>query len=111
MFRKSKLKGYLSATWGYSTTDFFPFNHARAKVIQTKIEDEKNDKEFAGFYSTPTETEITKLYKELVVPKYGQVDFQGDKINIRPSVLARIVAELHDYSFIGNWSDSKWCCL
>lgn len=81
------------------------------KVIQTKIEDEKEDKERADFYATPSETEtqdgqtrvlarITKLYRRLVVPKYGQLGFQGDKINIRPGVLARIVSELQDYSLL-----------
>src|SRR5438067_6498842 len=81
------------------------------KVIQTKIEDEKEDKERANFYATPSEIEsqdghirvsnrITALFKRLVVPKYGQLGFQGDKINIRPAVLARIVAELQDYSLL-----------
>jgi type I restriction enzyme M protein len=83
------------------------------KLIQTKIEDEKEDKEFAGFYSTPNETEtqdgqtrvlnrINKLYKRLVVPKYGQIGFMGDKINIRPAVLARITAEIQDYSLLST---------
>ncbi len=81
------------------------------KVIQTKIEDEKEDKERAGFFATPSETEtqdgqarvlnrITKLCRRLVVPKYGQLGFQGDRINIRPAVLARIVSELQDYSLL-----------
>jgi type I restriction enzyme M protein len=81
------------------------------KVIQTKIEDEKEDKERAGFFATPSETEtqdgqtrvmnrITKLYRRLVVPKFGQLGFQGDKINIRPAILARIVSELQDYSLL-----------
>lgn len=81
------------------------------KVIQTKIEDEKEDKERSDFYATPSETEtqdgqirvlnrINKLYKRLVVPKYGKLGFQGDKINIRPAVLARIVSELKDYSLL-----------
>ncbi len=81
------------------------------KVIQTKIEDEKEDKERAGFFAAHSETEtqdgqgrvlnrITKLYRRLVVPKYGQLGFQGDRINIRPAVLARIVSELQDYSLL-----------
>jgi type I restriction enzyme M protein len=81
------------------------------KIIQTKIEDEKEDKERAGFFAAPSETEtqdgqtrvmnrITKLYRRLVVPKYGQLGFQGDKINIRPAILARIVSELQDYSLL-----------
>jgi type I restriction enzyme M protein len=81
------------------------------KLIQTKIEDEKEDKERAEFFAAPSETEtqdgqtrilkrITKLYQRLVVPKYGQLGFQGDKINIRPIVLARIVSELQDYSLL-----------
>jgi len=81
------------------------------KVIQTKIEDEKEDKEYSDFYATPEEigtqdgqiralNRINALYKRLVVPEFGQLGFQGDKINIRPAVLARIVAELQDYSLL-----------
>jgi len=81
------------------------------KVIQTKIEDEKEGKERADFYATPSETEtqdgqvrvlnrITNLYRRLVLPKYGHLDFQGDKINVRPAILARIVSELQDYSLL-----------
>ncbi len=83
------------------------------KVIQTKIEDEKEYKQYAGFYVTPKETEtqdgqnrllqrITKLYQRLVLPKYGEMGFQGDKINIRPGALSRIVAELQDYSLLNT---------
>jgi type I restriction enzyme M protein len=81
------------------------------KIIQTKIEDEKEDKERAEFFAAPSETEtqdgqtrvlnrITRLYRRLVLPKYGQLGFQGDKVNIRPAVLARIVSELQDYSLL-----------
>ncbi|MCX5728107.1 MAG: N-6 DNA methylase, partial [Nitrospirae bacterium] len=63
------------------------------------------------FFASPSETEtqdgqtrvlnkITKLYRRLVLPKYGQLGFQGDKVNIRPAVLARIVSELQDYSLL-----------
>lgn len=83
------------------------------KVIQTKIEDEKEDKEYAEFFATPRETEIqdgqsrilnrvNRLYQKLVVPKYGYVGFQGNTINIRPSALARIVSELQDYSLLST---------
>ncbi len=83
------------------------------KVIQTKIEDEKEDKERTEFFATPTETEtqdghvrvlnsINRLYKRLVVTKYGKLGFQGEKINIRPAVLARIVTELQDYSLLST---------
>jgi type I restriction enzyme M protein len=83
------------------------------KVIQAKIEDEKEDKEYADFYATPAETEtqdgqnrilnrINKLYQRLVVPKYGELGFQGDKINIRPAALARIILELQDYSLLNT---------
>lgn len=83
------------------------------KVIQTKIEDEKEDKERADFYVTPKEVtiqdgqtrifiRINKLYQRLVIPKYGKLGFQGDKINIRPAVLSRIVAELQDYSLLNT---------
>jgi len=81
------------------------------KVIQTKIEDEKEDKDRSGFYSTPKETEtqdgqtrvlnrINKLYQKLVIPKYGLLGFQGETINIRPAILARIIVELQDYSLL-----------
>jgi type I restriction enzyme M protein len=83
------------------------------KVIQTKIEDEKEDKEYAEFFVTPSELEtqdgnnrvlnrINKLFKRLVVPKYGGFGFQGDKIDLRPAVLARIVSELQDYSLLST---------
>jgi type I restriction enzyme M protein len=83
------------------------------KVIQTKIEDEKEEKEYADFFATPTETEtqdgqtrvrnrINKTYRRLVAPKYGQIGFQGEQVNIRPAILARIVAELQDYSLLST---------
>lgn len=82
------------------------------KVIQTKIEDEKEDKSHADFYATRSELKtldgnvivsnrINKLYKRLVMTKYGNVSsFQGDKINIRPAALCRIITELQNYSLL-----------
>jgi len=106
-WRFRKCHNIISQSGDDKMTAFWEF----LKVIQTKIEDEKEDKERSDFYATPTETEtqdgqtrvlkrITLLYKRLVVPKYGQLGFQGDKVNIRPAVLARIVAELQDYSLL-----------
>lgn len=83
------------------------------KIIQTKIEDEKEDKERSEFFVSPNETETTDgqvrlanrintLYKRLVLPKYGKIGFVGDRIDIRPAVMARIVAELKDYSLLAT---------
>lgn len=82
------------------------------KVIETKIEDEKEDKEFADFYCTVSESRsqdgiskvykrINDLYKKLIVDKYEKYKgFQGDTINIKPASLARIVGELQNYSLL-----------
>ncbi len=83
------------------------------KIIQTKIEDEKEDKEQADFYTIPDEiatqdgqarvqNRINRLYQRLVVPKYGILGSQGNKINIRPVAIARIVSELQDYSLLST---------
>lgn len=84
------------------------------KVIETKIEDEKEDKEYADFFVTFDESNtqdginrvykrINDLYKRLIVEKYDKYrGFQGDKINIRPASLARIVSELQNYSLLGT---------
>ncbi|MCH5250819.1 MAG: restriction endonuclease subunit M [Lachnospiraceae bacterium] len=84
------------------------------KVIETKIEDEKEDKEYADFFVTFNESNtqdginrvynrINDLYKRLIVEKYDKYrGFQGDKINIRPASLARIVSELQNYSLLGT---------
>lgn len=82
------------------------------KVIETKIEDEKEDKEFADFYCTISESRnqdgiskvfkrINELYKKLIVEKYDKYKgFQGDSINIKPASLARIVSEIQNYSLL-----------
>lgn len=82
------------------------------KVIETKIEDEKEDKEYADFYVTVNESNsqdganklynrINNLYKRLIVDKYDKYQgFLGDKINIRPASLSRIVNELQNYSLL-----------
>lgn len=83
------------------------------KVIQAKIEDEKEDKEYADFYATPAETDtqdgqarvlarLNTLYQRLVIPKYGKLGFQGDTVNIRPAALARIIFELQYYSLLNT---------
>jgi len=108
-WRFRKCHNIISTSGDDKMTAFWEF----LKIIQTKIEDEKQDKEYAGFYATPTETEtqdgqvrilnrINKLYKTLVLPKYGSFGFQGDTINIRPAVLSRIVTELQDYSLLST---------
>ncbi|WP_172437855.1 N-6 DNA methylase [Clostridium neonatale] len=82
------------------------------KVIETKIEDEKEDKEYAEFYVTPNESQtqdginklnnrINGLYKRLIVDRYDKYQgFLGDTINIRPASLSRIVNELQNYSLL-----------
>lgn len=106
-WRFRKCHNIISQSGDDKMTAFWEF----LKVIQTKIEDEKEDKIRAVFFASPTETEtqdgqvrvlnrITKLYQRLVIPKYGQLGFQGDKINIRPAALTRIVSELQDYSLL-----------
>ncbi|HHY66688.1 MAG TPA: N-6 DNA methylase [Alicyclobacillus sp.] len=106
-WRFRKCHDIISTSGDDKMTAFWEF----LKVIQTKIEDEKEDKVFADFYATPNEIEtqdgqirvlnrITALYKRLVVPKYGML--AGDTINIRPSVLARIVSELQNYSLLAT---------
>ncbi len=108
-WRFKKCHNIISVSGDDKMTAFWEF----LKVIQTKIEDEKIDKEYADFYSIPSETEtqdgqtrvlnrINNLYKKLVVPKYGKMGFQGDKINIRPAILSRIVSELQDYSLLST---------
>lgn len=84
------------------------------KVIETKIEDEKEDKEYADFYVTYNESNsqdgvnklynrINGLYKRLIVDKYNKYQgFLGDTINIRPASLSRIVNELQNYSLLGT---------
>lgn len=108
-WRFQKCHNIISTSGDDKMTAFWEF----LKVIQTKIEDEKEDKEFADFYVIPNETEtqdghsrvlnrITKLYQRLVIPKYGNIGFQGDKVNVRPAALARIVAELQNYSLLST---------
>lgn len=84
------------------------------KVVETKIEDEKEDKEYADFYATPSESQsqdgankvynrINNLYKRLIADKYDKYKgVAGDKINIRPASLRRIVNELQNYSLLGT---------
>ena len=89
------------------------------KVIETKIEDEKEEKEFADFYVTFNEsasqdgvnklyTRINKLYKRLIADKYDKYQgLLGDAIHIRPASLARIVNELQNYSLLGTSATVK----
>lgn len=89
------------------------------KVIETKIEDEKEDKEFVDFYVTFNESisqdgvnklynRINGLYKRLIVDKYDKYQgFLGDTINIRPASLSRIVNELQNYSLLGTSATVK----
>lgn len=89
------------------------------KVIETKIEDEKEDKEFADFYITVAETKsldgitkaynrINNLYKRLIVDRFDKYQgFLGDTINIRPAVLARIVCEIQSYSLLETSASVK----
>jgi type I restriction enzyme M protein len=89
------------------------------KVIETKIEDEKEDKEYAEFYASITENmtqdgvnkvynRINGLYKRLIVNKYDKYQgFLGDTINIRPASLARIVSELQNYSLLETSASVK----
>lgn len=108
-WRFRKCHDIISTSGDDKMTAFWEF----LKIIQTKIEDEKEDKERSGFFVTPAEVDtqdgqvrvlnrINKLYKQLVLPKYGQLGFQGETINIRPAPLARIVAELQDYSLLNT---------
>lgn len=89
------------------------------KVIETKIEDEKEDKEYADFYVTIAETKtvdgitkaynrINNLYKKLIVDKFNKYQgFLGDTINIRPSVLVRIACEIQSYSLLETSASVK----
>ena len=86
------------------------------KVIEIKIEDEKEDKEFADFYATQNEcktqdgiskifTRINTLYKRLFHGKYKSI--LGETINIKPASLARIVCELQNYSLLETSASVK----
>lgn len=89
------------------------------KVIETKIEDEKEDKEYADFFASPTECKdqdgiskiynrINNLYKRLLVGKYDKYHgIYGDTINIKPASLARIVCELQNYSLLETSANIK----
>lgn len=86
------------------------------KVIETKIEDEREDKEFADFYASQSECKtqdgiskiyarINALYKRLFHGKYKGI--LGESINIKPASLARIVCELQNYSLLETSASVK----
>lgn len=89
------------------------------KVIETKIADEREDKEYSDFYALYSETRtmdginkiysrINSLYKRLIVSKYdNSLGFLGDTINIKPASLARIVGELENYSLLDTSAQVK----
>lgn len=107
-WRFKKCHNIISTSGEDKLTAFWQF----LKVIQTKIEDEKEDKEYVDFYATPDEINtldgqnrilqrINKVYQRLVVPVYGD-QLEGKTISIKPSALARIVAELQGLSLLST---------
>lgn len=82
------------------------------KIIETKIADEREDKEFSDFYASFDEmrtqdginrvyNRINKLYKKLIVKMTDtNLGFLGDTINVKPNSLVRIVCELQNYSLL-----------
>lgn len=89
------------------------------KIIETKIADERQDKEYSDFYASYEEmrtqdginrvyTRINNLYKKLIVDQLNKnLGFLGDTINVKPNSLVRIVCELQNYSLLETSAQVK----
>lgn len=114
-WRFKKCHDIISTSGDDKMTAFWEF----LKVIETKIADEREDKEYSDFYVLYSETRtmdginkiynrINSLYRRLIVSKYdNSLGFLGDTINIKPASLARIVGELENYSLLDTSSQVK----
>lgn len=114
-WRFKKCHDIISTSGDDKMTAFWEF----LKIVETKIEDEKEDKVFADFYATFNESQtqdgankvfnrINNLYKRLIADKYDKYrGVAGEKLNIRPTSLVRIVNELQNYSLLGTSSTIK----
>lgn len=114
-WRFKKCHDIISTSGDDKMTAFWEF----LKIIETKIADEREDKEYSDFYASYEEmrtqdginkvyNRINNLYKRLIVDQLDQnLGFLGDTINVKPNSLVRIVCELQNYSLLETSAQVK----
>ena len=114
-WRFKKCHDIISTSGDDKMTAFWEF----LKIIETKIADEREDKEYSDFYASYEEmrtqdginkvyNRINNLYRRLIVDQLDQnLGFLGDTINVKPNSLVRIVCELQNYSLLETSAQVK----
>lgn len=112
-FRRSH--NYIAGTEGMQKPEAF---WELLKIIFCKIEDERSSR--LSFFVTPTEltsattaapakARLQKLFEEKVVKKYPTIFTapEAQKINLKPNVIAYIIAQLQSFSLLASPVDVK----
>jgi len=114
LFAFRRCHNYIAGTEGMQKPDAF---WELLKIIFCKIEDERS--RVLEFFAAPGElagataaaaarSRITKLFAEKVVKKYPRIFVGADReINLKPNVVAYVVAQLQRYSLLASPVDVK----